>query len=101
MPRQYSTKTFLRQAPNALLRRYFQKHEIGHDLPWDHLPETKIDRVFKTIEEAPETMRRRIDRDLREIYEMADEGGILESGGCKAFFCHRVKESLSRKSPGS
>ena len=76
MPRQYSPKTFLRQAPNALLRRYLQKHEIGEDLPWDHLPETEIDLVFKTIEAAPETMRRRIDRDLREIYEMADEGGV-------------------------
>ena len=64
MPRQYSTKTFLRQAPNSLLRRYLQKHEIGYDLPWDHLPETEIDVIFKTIQAAPETMRRRIDRDL-------------------------------------
>ena len=39
MPRQYSTKIFLRQASNALLRRYLQRREIGDDLPWDHLPE--------------------------------------------------------------
>lgn len=76
MARQYSLKSFLRRASNALLKRYLAEQAIAVDVPWDHLGEREIEQVFAKIEGAPEKTRRRIDRDFREIDEMADEGGV-------------------------
>ena len=44
MARQYSPKTFLRKAPNKLLKEYLAKHNVGTDLQWEHLAEARDGR---------------------------------------------------------
>jgi len=75
MSRQYSPKSFLRQAPNTLLKQYLTKRGIGEDIPWKHLSERKIEHIQRAIDSAPEKIRREIDTDFRRVYGMADEGG--------------------------
>lgn len=75
MSRQYSPKSFLRQAPNTLLKQYLTKRGIGEGIPWKHLSERKIEHAQRAIDSAPERIRREIDTDFRRIYGMADEGG--------------------------
>jgi hypothetical protein len=76
MARQYSTRSFLRHAPNSLLRRYLRRRRITKDLDWGSLRETQIDIIFEAIQSAPEGRRARIESDFRDIEEMATEGGI-------------------------
>ena len=68
MARQYSPKTFLRKAPNKLLKKYLAKHNVGTDLQWEHLAETDIDLAFEAMENAPEPARREIDGRVAALY---------------------------------
>jgi len=54
MARQYSPRTFLRQVPNALLRRYLTVKQVGGDLLWDHLVENNIEPIYRAIETTEE-----------------------------------------------
>ena len=76
MARQYSPKSLLRQALNHLLQRYLMGLGIGKEIPWQHLGDKDTDLIHRVIERAGETVRQQIDLDFREIYNMADEGGI-------------------------
>lgn len=76
MARQYSPKSFLRAAPNALLKRYLADKGAGGDLNWDSLGETETSPIFEAMEKATETVRAQIDRDFRDIEAMATEGGV-------------------------
>ena len=76
MAGQYSPKNFYRQAPKQLLREYFAKKGIGHDIPWETLPDADVEPIFKAIEAAPLMVQTEIDTELREIVALADEGGI-------------------------
>jgi len=83
MARQYSPKSFLRQAPNYLLERYLTQLGVGRDIPWQHLRPGDWDLVYREIQRASDAIRRQIDRDFREIYKMADDGGsqiLLDEG---------------------
>ncbi len=75
MARHYSPKSFLRQAPNRLLREYLARHEIGGDVPWKHIGERQYEHIQRVIDGAPERARREIDTAFRLIYKMADESG--------------------------
>ena len=68
MARHYSPKSFLRQAPHALLQRYLTEVGVDRDIPWRHLDKKSIDLVLRAIDRAPEGVRRVVDRDFREIY---------------------------------
>ena len=71
----YTAKLFLRQAPNRLLRRYFEsKGLLGH-IPWDGLKETRIEPIHEAILELPEAERREISRDFRAASELASPRG--------------------------
>ncbi len=72
MAQQYSLKTFIRRAPNELLRRYLDERGADGGIPWSQLTKTSVDPVYRAIEEADERIRREIDRDFREILSMAD-----------------------------
>ena len=67
MTRQYSLKSFLRQAPNALLRRYLANQAVGLEVPWESLRETSIEPMVRAIEAADEQVRRRSECDFLEI----------------------------------
>lgn len=76
MARNYSPRAFMIEAPNKLLKEYYERHDLGGDIPWKHLSERDIDFVFRAYEKAPEAVRRQIDTDFRNIHNLADEGGI-------------------------
>lgn len=83
MARQYSLKSFLRQAPNTLLQRYLALRGVATDLPWNALKESDVDLVLRVINGSPESVRREVEADFRDVYRVADEGGaktIIEEG---------------------
>jgi len=77
MSRQYSPKTFLRQTPNPVLRRYFRSKGIDPEVDWDALTPRKIDALFDAIEALPDTQRDAVERDFRRIFDLATPRGRL------------------------
>ena len=53
MARQYSLKTFIRRAPNELLRCYLDERGVG-GVPWRQLKKSSVDPVYRAIEAADE-----------------------------------------------
>lgn len=83
MARHYSPKAFLLEAPNRLLKQYFERLEIGSDISWEHLAERDTDLIYRACETAKEDLRRQMDDDFRSIHSMADEGGtqlLIDTG---------------------
>jgi len=73
----HTPKLVLRQAPNCLLRRYFDsKGLLGH-IPWDSLKETRIEPIHQAILELPEATRREIGRDFRAASDLASPRGSV------------------------
>ncbi len=75
MARQYQLKSFLRSAPNELLRRYLADHNIGADIDWDSIKETQIGPIVEALADAPESVRCQVETDFRDIEAMATDGG--------------------------
>ena len=46
MTRHFSTRSFFRQTPNALLARYFEKRRLFGDLDFAAMKETSPDALF-------------------------------------------------------
>jgi hypothetical protein len=59
-----------------LLKRYLDALQVGVDIKWDGLPEQDIEPVFKAIEASPESVRGECDADFREVFALADDGGV-------------------------
>jgi len=77
MVRQYSTKDFFRQMPNALLARYFARHGALDNLDFATLKDTQPDTLFAAWLELPEDQRNPMDAELLEIFDMSSERGSL------------------------
>lgn len=77
MARNYSTKDFFRQMPNALLHRYFQKHGQLNDVDFAALSETKTEKLFAAWLSLPDIQRSTMDAELREIFELSCEKGYI------------------------
>jgi hypothetical protein len=58
-----------------LLKRYLAEDGLGLSIQWNALPEKMTDDIHRVIEAAPERKRSGVDRDFREIQDLADEGG--------------------------
>ncbi|HEX7641955.1 MAG TPA: hypothetical protein VF450_06940 [Noviherbaspirillum sp.] len=76
MARQYSPKSFFRLAPNAMLKRYFDKRGVlaEHDL--GAISETKIEPIYQAWLTLPDALRSDMEREFREIDALACEGGV-------------------------
>jgi len=71
--RHYSPKAFMIEAPNRLLKEYFERAEVSGDIPWQHLSDRDIKPIFEAYENAPEKTRRRMDEDFsanRALYQV-------------------------------
>jgi hypothetical protein len=75
MARQYSTRDFFRNTPNALLARYFAASGVLPDFDFKALKETKIDALFEAWLALPDAQRAGMDTELREICETSSEKG--------------------------
>ena len=72
----YSPKSFLRQAPNELLKRYFQERGLLLDVDFDALEdETDIERVYEAWQALPREQLEEVERDFREIDEAIEKHG--------------------------
>jgi hypothetical protein len=76
MARNYSSKDFFRQMPNALLDGYFQGRGLFGDLNFAGMKETKPDELFKAWLALPDSDRNMMDTEFREIFEMSCEKGF-------------------------
>lgn len=77
MSRQYSPKTFLRQTPNPVLRRYFRAKGIDPEVVWDALTPRSIDPLYEAIEALPDGQREAVERDFRQVFDLANPRGRL------------------------
>ena len=76
MARHYSPRSFFRHAPNAMLKRYFDKQGVlsGHD--FSEVSETKIEPIYQAWSSLPDAQRGEMERDFKEIDALACEGGV-------------------------
>jgi len=77
MARHYSVREFFRQTPNALLARYFHSHGVFHDFDFDGMPEAKTDPLFDAWLGLPDDLKRELEAECREVFEMSDERGFV------------------------
>lgn len=76
MPRHYSPKSFFRHAPNAMLKRYFDKQGVLAEHDFSEVSETKIEPISQAWLSLPDAQRGEMERDFREIDALACEGGV-------------------------
>ena len=73
MADQYSLKSFLRAAPNALLDRYFKA--TGIDLDVSGLKETQIEPIAAILDELPKEQLDHVETDFKNVHLLANEAG--------------------------
>ncbi len=76
MARHYSTKSFFRQIPNALLARYFEDRGLFGDLDFGAMSEAKPDELFAAWLNLAEEQRKPIDAEFQDIFELSCEKGF-------------------------
>ena len=76
MARHYSPKTFLRQAPNRLLERYFQERRLLGEVDFAAIAETKIDPIFEVWQNLSSEIHGKVENDFRDIHALSCEGGV-------------------------
>jgi hypothetical protein len=76
MAKHYSVKDFFRQMPNALLSKYFRARDLFADFDFTAMKETKPDALFDAWLALPDALRRGMDAEFREIFEMSCEKGF-------------------------
>jgi hypothetical protein len=75
MARHYSTKSFFRQAPNALLARYFNGQGVLADFDFSTLKEGNPQPLFDAWLTLPAEQRDRMDAEFQEIFALSCEKG--------------------------
>lgn len=76
MARNYTTRDFFRQMPNALLARYFGARELFADLDFSAMKETKPDELFGAWLHLPDPTRNEMDAEFRDMFDMGCEKGF-------------------------
>jgi hypothetical protein len=76
MTRHYTTKSFFRQMPNALLARYFAGQTVFGELDFAAMSETRHDKLFAAWLALPEAQRNQMDAQFRDIFEVSCEKGF-------------------------
>jgi len=77
MTRQYSPKTFRRQSPNPVLQQYFHANGLSLEVDWKCLTPRRIDSLFDASEVPPDEAREAVERDCRQVFDMATKRGRL------------------------
>lgn len=74
---QYQPREFLRDAPNALLKRYFQERGLLADVDFDKLgDETDIEAIYEDWQALPREQLEQTEADFRAIDEMAESEAV-------------------------
>lgn len=76
MTRQYSPRSFLRQASNELLARYFHERGLLEDVEIGGLSETEIEPVFEAWMALPAQRSAEVESDFAVVDLLADDLGM-------------------------
>jgi hypothetical protein len=77
MPAVFSLPSFLRRAPNALLKNFFAAFPAFNDLDWETVSERHVDAVLERYMEMPAGDRERVLRIFRRVEMLANSEGSL------------------------
>lgn len=72
----YNPKTVLRQTSNHLLKEYFDARGHVIQVAWDRITDTQIQGIYDEYLKLPESARREVELDLRDIHAVATEDGV-------------------------
>lgn len=75
MAREYQPRQFFRQVPNRWLKRYFDGKNVLAEVDFAKLPETKVEPIHEAWLKLPDDARNDMERDFREVHDLATEGG--------------------------
>lgn len=71
----FTTRSFMRNAPNVLLRDFFERREDLCDFDWDSLTsETKIEPLHRAFMEMPDDQRKTVEGIFRHVHDLSHEG---------------------------
>ena len=73
---QYSPRTFFRHVPNAMLKEYFTSKNVLNEHDFSKVPEADIEPIYQAWLSLPYKERGEMERDFKEIDQLACEGGI-------------------------
>lgn len=76
MTRNYSSKAFFRDMPNALLARYFKERDLFKDMDFAKMKEGNPDKLFNAWLSLPDSQRSKMDSEFRDIFEMSCDKGF-------------------------
>ncbi len=71
----YNPKSVLRQVPNAILQKYFSRHDEFAAFDWAAIKETRIDPVFEAWQRMPEDRRKQASGVIRRVHALANPRG--------------------------
>lgn len=75
--RNFTTRGFMRNVPNALLREFFEEREELVDFDWDLLTgETRIEPLHRAFIEMPDDRRKIVEGIFRQVHDLSHEAGI-------------------------
>ena len=97
MSRHYSPKSFFRHAPNAMLKRYFDKQGVLTEHDFSEVSETKIEPIYQAWLSLPDTERGKMERDFKEIDALSCEGGVKAIMDEAEWHHENLAEILSEK----
>lgn len=75
MPGVFSLPSFLRRAPNALLKNYFATYPAFTDFDWESVSERRVESVFERCMAMPVADRERVLRTFRRVETLANSEG--------------------------
>ncbi len=75
--RNFTTKAFLRHAPNRLLRQFFEKREELANFDWKSLKtESQIEPLYEAMLQMPDASRQVVEGIFRQINNLSHQAGI-------------------------
>lgn len=96
MAREYQPRQFFRQVPNHLLKRYFDGKNVLSEVDLTKLTETKIEPIHEAWLKLPDEVRNDMERDFREVHDLATEGGNNAIRDEAQFHGEDLTETLSK-----
>ena len=75
MPIVFSLQSFLRRAPNALLKTFFTSYPTFTDFDWEAVSERRVDPILERFAEVPAADRQRALRTFRRVEMLANSEG--------------------------
>ncbi len=67
MARHYSPRSFFRHAPNAMLKRYFDKQGVLIEHDFSEVSETKIEPIYQAWLSLPDAQRGEMERGIKPV----------------------------------